>query len=61
MKYQLEGKECTREEAAAYAARFGYAFEELEASIIDFMYKFGKDDRCDWFLLSFIKEAGAAK
>ena len=60
MKYQLEGKEITREEAADYAARFGYEFEKLEASIIDFMYKFGKDDRCDWFCLSFIKEAGAS-
>lgn len=55
MKYQLDGKMITREEAAQYAAKFGYEFETLEASMIRFINLFAENDRCDWFDLAFIK------
>lgn len=55
MKYQLEGKEITREEAAAYAARFGYEIDALDESMKRFIEEFTENDRCDWFLLTFIK------
>lgn len=56
MKYQLDGKEITRKEAAEYAARFGYEFEKLEESMNLFINEYAVDDRCDWFCLTFIKE-----
>lgn len=58
MKYQIDGKEITREAAAKYAARFGYEFERLEESMNRFINEFAENDWCDWFELRFIKERG---
>ena len=55
MKYQLDGREITREEARQYAEHFGYEFEALEASMIRFIEQFSENDRCDWFGLAFIR------